>query len=392
MNTNSAKPRLAGLDGLRGISILLVIMGHSLWYKHLHLSNQASETLNKITTPLGLFGVPIFFVISGFLITYLLLREEDLSGSISLSLFWTRRFLRIVPPVALYVVLVVTYTQAIGLHLEALDLVSVIFFFRDLISGNAIFDHFWSLSIEEQFYLIWPLVIVLMPRRLRLPTCGLLLVAFPLIRLSSVCMFSHPMHVMLTRIIRFDSILAGCSLAIGWRVLEYRQFSTKTGDKLFLCGLASVLVAWVISYLAGVYPNFFGMESLLSQSLEELVTLFLNIGAVCIMIALATDSTRLGSFINMKWLTKIGVISYSLYLWQQFFFFAPGLPHWMYYLPVRLVGAFAVAACSYHFIERPMNRLRQRLWSDHYLAPPANEKTQPNSTFMGVPVKPINQK
>jgi len=69
MNMECQSTRLPGLDGLRGVSILLVLMLHSVWYQHLHLPDHAVKIINQATFPLGTFGVPIFFVISGFLIT-----------------------------------------------------------------------------------------------------------------------------------------------------------------------------------------------------------------------------------------------------------------------------------------------------------------------------------
>lgn len=372
MKNEQQTTRLSGLDGLRGISILLVIMCHSLWYKHVHLPDHAAQVLNRLTSPLGLFGVPIFFVISGFLITYLLLREEDSTGTISLKQFWIRRFLRIVPPVLLYFLFVLGYSYAVGLHLHGLDLAAVILFFRNLVNGDPVTDHFWSLSIEEQFYLGWPLAMVLISRRWRLPVALLLLAAFPVIRIFSVCVFPHHLHVLVTRIVRFDSILAGCSLAIAWKMLGYRTLPIRLGDRLCAGGLAATLAAWIISALADVHPNYYGTATVGKEILQELVTVLLNLGVVSVMIALATESTRLGRIINMKWLTGIGVISYSLYLWQQFFFFAPSLPHWMYYLPIRLLGAFTVAAGSYYLVEGPMNRIRKRIKRSP-LAPPGAE-------------------
>jgi peptidoglycan/LPS O-acetylase OafA/YrhL len=361
MSLEKNKLRLSGLDGLRGISILLVIMCHSNWTCHLHLPAKMADYLQQVTFPLGFFGVPIFFVISGFLITYLLLREEERTGSISLKQFWIRRFLRIVPPVALYILFIFGYSALKGVHLDRLDLAAVVLFFRNLVSGNVMFDHFWSLSIEEQFYLAWPLGLTLMPGKWRFQAALTLLVLFPLLRIMGALLLSQPMYFMLTSLLRFDSILVGCLLAIGWDRRKYASLSGRSGDALFITGLISTFLAWVFSYHYGVCPNFCGTIPVFRQLMQEAATIFLNLGIACILISLVTESTRIGAFINQRWLTSIGLISYSLYLWQQFFFFAPSLPHWMYYLPVRILLAFGVATGGYYLVERPLTRLRKRI-------------------------------
>jgi peptidoglycan/LPS O-acetylase OafA/YrhL len=94
--------------------------------------------------------------------------------------------------------------------------------------------------------------------------------------------------------------------------------------------------------------------------MEEIMTVLLNLGISCIIISAVTQSSQWAAFLNMKWLVCIGVISYSLYLWQQFFFFAPNLPNFMYYLPVRVLFSFGVATCAYFLIERPLAIYRRR--------------------------------
>jgi peptidoglycan/LPS O-acetylase OafA/YrhL len=152
----------------------------------------------------------------------------------------------------------------------------------------------------------------------------------------------------------------GCLLAIGWDKLGYRKISTKNGDELFVGGGLAIFIAWFISYFSGFAP-YYVETSIFSELLVEAITFFLNIGIVCVMIALVTESTRYGSFIKWKWLTSIGLISYSLYIWQQFFFFAPDLPHWMCYLPSRVGLAFGIAVCAYYFVERPLNKFRRQI-------------------------------
>ncbi len=361
MTNDPVKLRLPGLDGLRGISILLVLMCHSNWTDHLRLASNISDKLRAVTAPLGLFGVPIFFVISGFLITYLLLQDEAHDGAISLQQFWKRRFLRIVPPVIVYVSFIIVYSAFNGVHLACLDLSAVVLFFRNLVDGNQMFDHFWSLSIEEQFYLFWPVLLVFAPRKWRFHTAVLLLVLFPLLRIASASLLTQELHVIVTRAVRFDTILVGCLLAVGWTHWRHSRLVRQCGDRIFIIGVTSVIIAWWLSYRYDVFPNFFGTRPVLRQVQQEIVTTFLNAGIACILATVVAESTRLGAFINSKCLTGIGLISYSLYLWQQVFFFAPHLPHWVCYLPVRVACAFAAGLCGYGLVERPLHKLRQKM-------------------------------
>src|SRR5262245_29066706 len=141
---------LPALDGLRGLAILLVITHHQL----------IPLSLNG-----GFLGVDLFFVLSGFLITRLLLKEFDATQSISLTKFYTRRVLRLVPALILYLIatLVITYGMHPGEFVRELKLVGfalayltnwrMAFGWDYLLDPTAII---WSLSIEEQFYLLWP--------------------------------------------------------------------------------------------------------------------------------------------------------------------------------------------------------------------------------------------
>ena len=352
--------RLSGLDSLRGISILLVLMLHSHWYQHLHLRVETAELLNALTFPLGTFGVPVFFIISGFLITYLLLREEERTGRISLRGFWTRRFLRIVPPVLIYLTVTISYLAIHAATLRPLETTSVLFFFRNLVEGSEITGHYWSLSLEEQFYVFWPLALVFFPGRWRFGLVLSLLVLFPTIRMVST-LLSKTMHESTMRLMRFDFILAGCLVALAWSKLGYTRFSQKKGDWLFLGGGLLATFGWLVSCTTSVFPCFCDVDDLSRVVIQESVIMLLATGVCFILIALVTDSTRMSGVLNAKLLTGIGAISYSLYLWQQFFFFAPNLPHFMEYLPARTTCAFVAACCGYYIVERPLANIRRTL-------------------------------
>src|SRR5579864_8938940 len=162
MATGATSRSIPSLDGLRAFSVALVILAHSLAYLPLR---GGQYPLLQVAW-LGQSGVDIFFVISGFLITYLLLKEHDASGTIRLKNFYFRRFFRIFPPFY-------AFLAVVGLlwvfHAVPLDLRSFVNAATYTSNYRGVFGwvlaHTWSLSLEEQFYLLWPPCLVLFGRR-----------------------------------------------------------------------------------------------------------------------------------------------------------------------------------------------------------------------------------
>ncbi|MBQ9916415.1 MAG: acyltransferase [Microbacterium sp.] len=190
-----AARRFPGLDGLRALSILLVLTSHMhdpVW-----------------SFFAGGFGVTIFFGISGFLITTLLLREEDRHGRVSLKNFYIRRVFRILPMYFLALALTIVLVLGLGLgeggsnFLERLPLLAT---FNGEFAGSGTFSHSWSLGIEEKFYIIWPLLAFgLLPIRNRLG--AVLAVAVPAAAVMSYVPWTGYIGV-------YFPILGGCALAV----------------------------------------------------------------------------------------------------------------------------------------------------------------------------------
>src|ERR1700722_6925634 len=142
------------LDGWRALAILLVIAHHAGTAFYGEKEYYASSP-----TRFGIWGVPVFFGLSGLLITKLLLEEFDRTGAISLKGFYIRRSFRILPPVFMYIMTV----AALGLLVSKTELASSFFFFRNYLPGSlgGIYtNHLWSLAVEEHFYLVWPGLLV----------------------------------------------------------------------------------------------------------------------------------------------------------------------------------------------------------------------------------------
>lgn len=164
-----SQTRFGSLDGLRFFCIAAVLWHHS----------EARETFGDPTSlaSRGFLGVDFFFVLSGFLITTILLREEAKTGRFSLRAFYWRRILRIVPVYFLVIFLAAAYSVVVKGQME--DLYKVpwyLLFMGNFINGHIpILSPTWSLGVEEQYYLIWPLLLLILPRRMVLPVLILLI-------------------------------------------------------------------------------------------------------------------------------------------------------------------------------------------------------------------------
>jgi peptidoglycan/LPS O-acetylase OafA/YrhL len=155
---------LPTLDGWRSIAIAMVVSSHCLTTASAR--DGGGGVINLLTFRLGTFGVMLFFAISGFLICTRLLVEQEATGSISLRSFYIRRVFRILPPAYAYLVAVVALALAGLLVAGWADIAGAAFFFRNYVPSDSWFTgHFWSLAIEEHFYLLWPPILVAFGRK-----------------------------------------------------------------------------------------------------------------------------------------------------------------------------------------------------------------------------------
>ena len=240
--------RVPTLDGLRAISIVLVLLGHT------------SGTRNFATVPLfGLyanFGVRVFFIISGFLITSLLMKEMAKTGRISLKDFYTRRVLRIFPAFYTFLFVVCALSLAAGIQLRPHDL---LFAFTYLMNFH--FDHswnvgqLWSLAVEEQFYLLWPTIVAFCSRKRACQIAAAVFVISPFLRLS-VYYFTpslrHGIGHMFPTVA--DALAIGCFLA-GTRDWLHTQ---RWYMRLFQpCNFAIIAAVAVLANLLQDWPRIY---------------------------------------------------------------------------------------------------------------------------------------
>lgn len=354
----SASPsdgRIASLDGWRAVAIAIVLLEHA------RSTRGFPEGIDTAFAALwhGPFGVRLFFVVSGYLITYLLLREREAFGRIDLKLFYARRIVRIAPVYFLYLG-VLAGLAALGLHHESRgSWLGSLLFLRNMIGrGDSATVHLWSLAVEEQFYLVWPVLLMavgVLSRRL-LPWA---LVAGSLsLAVASRAIECGTPYDVCARLTGTKSLAAnadalgiGCALGmLRWRgIRPGREWLTPlalgAGVGILVLGLARL--AWDAGPLAAAMPT---ATALLAGTMIYATT-FLRAGPVW-------------ASLNNAAVRRLGLWSYSIYIWHFAFLYTYSqmafrdsvLFDWrLWWIPALLVSI-----ASYELFERPILRLRDR--------------------------------
>lgn len=351
-----ALQRIPSLDGLRAVSILLVVALHSL--QRLSLSRPVA--LPWFVLGNGALGVSIFFVISGYLITGLLLKEDRARYAISLRNFYIKRAFRILPPIFGYVAVLVALAALGRVPLTGFDVASALFFFRDYAphAPSWALEHFWSLSVEEQFYLLWPLVLVLCLRRgdrrgraLASRIALGILVVVPVLRCLSLFSHNPLLHNGGGFHMHADSLMFGCSAAL----LEGRSLFERVYRAATRLSWLPPLMLLFSSFMENRFQN------LWNGSLGRTFTGFFI--TALLLWCVRNPRSAPGRFLNAPVVVHLGVLSYSIYLWQTLFLhhgnlqtFAPAT--WIGRPPINWLGILLVAELSFRLIERPSLRLR----------------------------------
>jgi peptidoglycan/LPS O-acetylase OafA/YrhL len=352
--TSTLKGYIPTLDGWRAIAILGVMASHA---GHSYSAALGRESVFD-RFALGTHGVNLFFAISGLLITSRLLEEWDSSGSISLKRFYVRRAFRILPPALLYLSCVALLGALGFLPVVREELAAATLFFRNYLPpilgahGAGFFtSHYWSLGVEEHFYLFWPALLLFAGRKRALPVAISIAVLIAVWRhveaWREIMLYNAIQPTYFARSdTRIDSIMWGVVAALalarpGVRAVIERHLGT-------MMYLAFVALYGMITYRYGTRPTFW----------EASIVPVLIVGTVL------RPGSALGRVLEHPAMRWIGRLSYSLYLWEFFFVYYPGVPTtlgvWQTF-PLNLIAAVACATASYYFVERPLIRVGHRL-------------------------------
>jgi peptidoglycan/LPS O-acetylase OafA/YrhL len=362
------------LDGMRALAVMTVML--------FHLFALPKPQWNPLRPSGGFLTLDIFYVLSGFLITSLLLGELDKRGRVSLPAFYARRALRLFPALAV-LLLVAGLAAAIWSgqswsHPTLLGLPWVLLYVGNwnvvLYGGTAplgALGQTWSLSVEEQFYLLWPLIMLAVVRRFT----NRVHIAYALVGLALAEMLYRYLAIEVLgwaardRIYfgtdtHSDGLLLGCALAFYLSSRQGREFSDRFARRLdvatIVASVALILLVMRMTYVAasGVW---FGISA---------ATLCTSI----IVLNLVTRPYRpLQLVLELRPLQWVGKRAYGLYLWQDTVFYLAsginrhGLGDNAYHL-VLFVVPFGFAALSYRFVEQPFLR-RKRTFEKVHLEP-----------------------
>jgi peptidoglycan/LPS O-acetylase OafA/YrhL len=338
--------RIPSLDGLRAISIGMVLFSHLYGTRNFNVPREVG-----ILGDLGELGVRIFFIISGFLITSLLLDEHAATGRISLRGFYIRRMLRIFPAFYAFVLAVIVL-NAVGLIplLPGDTPYAMTFTMNYHLDRSWYVGHLWSLSVEEQFYLLWPSLLLLLNVKRGLIVAALVVLAAPLIRVAAYFVLPDQRAVHQAFPTIMDAIAVGCVLA------GVRPWLATQDWYLRLIGSRLTVLLPLFVFLASSLGRVLWFDYIFGQTIMN------------VAVALILDRTvrhpgdLAGGVLNSAPFVFVGKLSYSLYLWQQLFLNRRS-DAFIHSFPVNILLVIAVSLVSYYFLERPFFRLRSRYGS-----------------------------
>jgi peptidoglycan/LPS O-acetylase OafA/YrhL len=342
----SRERTIPSLDGLRAISVGLVVLSHY------GTVGTGASVWNSCVFLMGQMGVNMFFVISGFLITFLLCKEYAEKSTISLKRFYIRRAFRIFPAFYFYLAIAAVFS-ALGIFHARLEefVIAGVYLWNYYMphDGAVVLGHTWSLALEEQFYLFWPVLLkILRPSRALYMAIGLILVE-PFVRVATFVYIpslreSGKISAMFQT--RIDTIMFGCLIALLWRHPDFKRLA----DRYLRAPAfyASIVFLLCVNPFLNIW--FRVMYHAFWLTLEG-ATL-----SIVLIYLVRQPETTSGRFVNLRSLRFVGVLSYSFYLWQQMF-----IKLWHGWFPANLAAAFGCAALSFYLIERPALRLRDAI-------------------------------
>lgn len=351
---------IKGFDGLRCYSIVLVVI------THLGIAHQFEEGTYLRDHVFYFFsgpaGVNIFFAISGFLITTLILNEIRDTGKLNIKFFFFRRFLRLLPPIIPFYIALFFFMKLGYVRDTTIGLLASVFYLFNFVPKAKIawsteLSHTWSLAVEEQFYILWALVFKFFNERKRY------ILIFVLLGLCVAAFYVLPsieIHINKQRHFLEDvffvnrwtipaiaPILIGALFAL-FNSSNYQNIRTKFE------GTAPGIISFIV-FLSPLY---------LPDILMPIVMVFHGLGTTLILLWVYNNQTRpIIRLLEWSPIKYIGVISYGVYIWQGFFVRSSpsATPKiWVHDLPYNVIFTFLVAILSYELFEKKVLRLKKR--------------------------------
>ena len=337
---------IKGFDTLRGISIILVLLTHLGLYQHLPDNDFIKNRVWLLMS--GETGVQIFFTLSGFLITRILLGELNVFDSINFKHFYIRRFLRLLPPLIVFYITIVILMYFRVIHTTFAGLLFSAFYLYNFVpmtyyTGEL--GHTWSLAVEEQYYLIWPFVVNYFNRKKGFVFISLILMA------CIVAVYIYP-TLDFTANYKYTRwfIPAVAPIIIG---SFFAWLIDKNEDKFssYFRRKKTFLRVGILLFLSPLYLPFVELSFLFQASGVSLVLIWI----------LFNQQSKITAILDNRILSYIGVISYGLYVYQGLFLrTGPNGDLWIQQFPQNIILTFLTAMVSYHFMEKPVLKFKKK--------------------------------
>lgn len=365
--SNNGRKYIPYLEGIRGFGFLSVFFIHYFApYQMAHKGTLAYRFWTAAET-ISFFAVPVFFVLSGYLIGGILVSTRNREGYF--KIFYGRRLVRVFPVYYITLLFVAAFEACQNFHLDHHFWVHFLFIqnlFPSYVKqfSPAVLLHYWSLAVEEQFYLLWPLVVWFFPERRKLfAVAGFLVLVMFGVRLVSPHVFASPDQIRYFSPTRADAILFGVMLAL-------------VRDKAVFEKMKQYAKWVVLPGIAMVFGWTFWTQRLWPQSFrgEQIMIPWVNITAVALVMSVMEESSWFSRVCSKKWICWLGRRSYSLYIFHLVYirwFYDAVIPYFDKYVPhlyaflLSNALAFALtlllATLSYHLIEKRTQKLKQYL-------------------------------
>jgi len=336
---------IKGFDSLRAISILMVMISHLLPAGYAFYETRLWIVVSGDT------GVRIFFTLSGFLITSLLLKEKERNGKISFKNFFARRFIRLLPPLLLFYVAIAVFMSSGDIQVTWVGFAYSLFYaynFVPHIHYTVELGHTWSLGVEEQFYVIWPFLINAIKR-----TSVFSIVTLVFLGLCSVAYLTFP-DLELTKHYHTNRWFfpAAAPIFVGSYFAILNQKKKENWEIFFKNKPLITLIALALF----IYP-IYSLENLLSLS-----PIVQSVGVALFLIwILYNQEGKFVRLLNNRPMQYIGKISYGIYVYQGFFLrTGPGGELAVQHYPLNIFLVFIIAILSYEFYEKKVLKLKQK--------------------------------
>lgn len=372
---------IKGLDGLRAVAILWVMLGHISAASQLS-GDSTSLKFIKLFAGMGWGGVQLFFVISGFLITKILLENKGSTGQV--RNFYIRRSLRIFPVYYFTLGVAFILLPLLGLNLYWLveDTENQVWFWTYLnnwvrpFTHSKAFPHLWSLAIEEQYYLIWPFVVIFLDRRWLIRICILMILSAPIFRFVLFYWYEPEIAGLGARaaynftFARWDALALGSLLAVLLRDPVQRDFLKANANKILFFSLSMIFVQLGFSRTFNAIGK--GGFELINQSSSALLFL------VIVFYVVKGQKGRGVKLLEMTPLKLIGKYSYAMYIFHLplmivwFEYFVPELSFLVginllfqlfFHFAVVLIVTYLLALLSWILLEHPILKLKHQFGS-----------------------------